>query len=283
MHLKRLLPLCSLLLAGCGEQTLYTNLPEKEANNMAAILLINNIRCQKLAGAENTWNITVDSSQFAQSVQVLNEAGYPKDRFTNLNETFKKSGLISSPTEERIRFMNALANELAETLTHISGVVTARVHIVLPENDPYSDQKTPSSASVFISYLPQINLDDCAREIRQLVTNSIEGLSYDKVNLSLFPASNASEQLPFVSYQKPTMRDFLGVQLSVASLGSFCTLLGLWFLFGCAVGSGVLLMVHKKRKSGAAETADPKRSDPSTQNPTDKQHPPSKEVIQKTP
>ena len=121
-----------LLLAGCGQQVLYTGLPEKEANDMAAILLSNSINCEKLSGAESTWNISVDKSQFSQAVQLLNEAGYPKDTFSSLGDVFKKSGLVSSPTEERIRFMHALSDELAETLTHIHGVVTARVHIVLP-------------------------------------------------------------------------------------------------------------------------------------------------------
>lgn len=222
-----------LLLGGCGQQTLYTGLPEKEVNDMVAILLCNNVSCDKVAGAENTWNIVVDKSQFSQGVQLLNEAGYPKDTFISLGDAFKKSGLVSSPTEERVRFIYALSNELSETLTHIHGVVTARVHIVLPDNDPYSDKATPSSASVFISYLPQINLEDCARSIRQLVTNSIEGLSYDKVNLSMFPASNPNDRLP-LSLTLDTNKDksnssglLLGILLSLI-LGILLSAVGIY-------------------------------------------------------
>ena len=229
--------LLSLVLVGCGQHQLYTGLPEKEVNDMVAILLSNNINCDKVAGAEGTWTAMVDKSQFSQAVQLLNEAGYPKDTFASLGDTFKKSGLVSSPTEERIRFMHALSEELSETLTHIHGVVTARVHIVLPDNDPYTDKITPSSASVFISYLPQINLDDSSRDIRQLVTNSIEGLSYDKVTLSMFPASNPNERLPLSSINtKPALKNILGVNVSANCFMKMILLLVVCLVVGIVLG-----------------------------------------------
>lgn len=235
-----------LLLAGCGQQVLYTGLPEKEANDMSAILLSNSVNCEKLSGAENTWNISVDKSQFSQAVQLLNEAGYPKDTFSSLGDVFKKSGLVSSPTEERIRFMHALSDELAETLTHIHGVVTARVHIVLPDNDPYTDKITPSSASVFISYLPQINLEDCSKDIRQLVTNSIEGLSYDKVTLSMFPASMPNDRVPLSLNLNKTSKRILGVEVVSGSILNLIILLGL--CMGLGIAGGFLLRLQKSQK-----------------------------------
>lgn len=239
----------TLLLTGCGQQSLYTGLPEKEVNEMIAILLSSDVSCDKVAGSDDLWNIIVDKSQFSQAVQLLNEGGYPKDSFSSLGETFKKSGLVSSPTEERIRFMYALSDELSETLTHIHGVVTARVHIVLPDNDPYTDKVTPSSASVFISHLPQINLDDCSRDIRQLVTNSIEGLSYDNVNLSLFPASTPNERMPLsTSIKKPNYENLLGVKVNATSTGAFFALLVIFFVVGLALGSVVFGGTKKPKK-----------------------------------
>lgn len=260
MKKRALISLSLLSLAGCGQQILYKGLPEKEVNDMAAILLSNDIACTKIAGAENTWDLTVDKTQFSQGVQLLNEAGYPKDTFSSLGEAFKKSGLVSSPTEERIRFMHALSDELAETLTHIHGVVTARVHIVLPDNDPYTEKVTPSSASVFISCLPQINLEDCSREIRQLVTNSIEGLAYDKVTLSLFPASNPNDRLPFANAKKPTTKDILGVKIGTASVIPFLTLLGVFFVLGILGGSGLMFWLNHNRKQQSTEVKETKEN-----------------------
>jgi type III secretory pathway lipoprotein EscJ len=96
--------------------------------------------------------------------------------------------LISSPLEERIRFIYGLSQDVQETLSRIDGVITARVHIVLPENDPFAKEVRPSSASVFIKYLPDSHLEDIKSEIKLIVEKSIEGLSYDKVSVVMLPA-----------------------------------------------------------------------------------------------
>lgn len=254
MFLKWGISLCVLVLAGCGQQTLYTNLPEKEVNEMVAILLSNHVTCDKISGSEGLWNMVVSKEQFSEAVLLLNEAGYPRDSFSSLGEAFKKSGLVSSPLEERIRFMYALSEELSETLTHIHGVATARVHIVLPDNDPYTENITPSSASVFISYLPQIDLEDCVRDIRQLVTNSIEGLSYDKVNVSLFPASNPNERLPLSSIRtEAPYKTLLGVSVRNSSVQTFFLILIGAFVVGIGIGVVIPRVLKKNKKQEKVE------------------------------
>lgn len=219
-----ILMLSVLLLVGCGKSALYTNLKEREANEMIAILQQRGIATTKTAGEENTWNVSVDNSDFSSAVEVLNDKGYPKDQFETIGTVFKKSGLVSSPLEERVRFMYALSEDIAETLTHISGVVTARVHIVLPENDPYAEKTTPSSAAVFITHLPNSNVEESIREIKYLVTNSIEGLDYDKVTVALFPVSISDANLDPAN--RPRYVRILSLKLSPDSIGRF------WFLIG---------------------------------------------------
>jgi len=46
----------------------------------------------------------------------------------------------------------ALSEELSRTVSEIDGVISARVHVVLPENDPLRRDLVPSSASVFIRH-----------------------------------------------------------------------------------------------------------------------------------
>lgn len=215
-----------LLLVGCGETDLYTNLQEKEANEMIAILLQKGISATKKAGTENTWNVYSDRTQFALAVDVLKDRGYPKDRFASIGEVFQKSGLVSSPLEERVRFMYALSENLSKTLTLISGVVTARVHIVLPEADPYSEKITPSSAAVFITHLPDADIEESVREIKYLVTNSIEGLDYEKVTVALFPTTLSSAET--VVSNREALTNILGIRVAHASVGL------LWILFGLA-------------------------------------------------
>ena len=177
----------ALLLAGCEkETTLHAGLEERQANLVMAALLDAGIDCHKNPGEEGTWNVTVVESKFAVAVNLLEKAGLPRNTHQGIGEVFKKTGMISSPSEERIRFMDALAQDLAKTISGIDGVVDARVHVVLPENDPFARHSLPSSAAVAIRSRWDADLTDAIPSIKGLVKNSIEGLQYEKIMVTVF-------------------------------------------------------------------------------------------------
>jgi len=176
-----------LLLAGCDkETTLHSGLEERQANLVIAALLDAGIDCHKSPGEEGTWNVTVDESKFAAAVNLLEKAGLPRRDHKGIGEVFKKTGMISSPSEERIRFMDALAQDLAKTISGIDGVVDARVHVVLPENDPFSRHTLPSSAAVAIRSRWDADLTDVIPSVKGLVKNAIEGLTPEKIMVTVF-------------------------------------------------------------------------------------------------
>ncbi len=181
--------LALLLLAGCGKIPLYSELSETEANEMMSVLLQSEIACTKTAAKEEKWQLKVSQADFSRAVELLKSQGYPRDRFTKIGDVFQKSGLVSSPTEERIRYMYALSQEISETFMRIDGVLNARVHIVIPNNDPLAEKVVPSSAAVFIRYRPGFDIESLTPQLKNLVTRSIEGLNYDNVTLVLVPAS----------------------------------------------------------------------------------------------
>ncbi|HPY39033.1 MAG TPA: type III secretion inner membrane ring lipoprotein SctJ [Thiolinea sp.] len=177
-----------LALAGC-KTDLYSGLGEQDANNMLAIMLNKGIAAEKVVDKKtSTYTLSVDKSSIPTAVKLLQEHGYPKEKLFSVNEMFQKDGLISSPTEERARFIFALSQSVQETLTQIDGVLVARVHVVLPENSPSGQQLQPSSASVFIKYHPAYDLESMKSEIKLIVEKSIEGLTYDKVSVVMVPA-----------------------------------------------------------------------------------------------
>ena len=181
--------LLAIASSGC-KVDLYTNVNENDANEMLAALLRNGISAEKLAEKKSgTYTILSEESQIPAAIAILKDHGFPRESFETFGQLFKKEGLISSPLEERVRFIYALSQNVQETLSRIDGVVTARVHIVLPENNPFSDDVKPSSASVFIKYLPESHLDQIKTQIKMIVERSIEGLSYEKVSLVMLPAS----------------------------------------------------------------------------------------------
>jgi type III secretion protein J len=67
-------------------------------------------------------------------------------------------------------------------------VVTARVHIVLPDEPQLGRPVKPSSAAVFIKHQPGVDLDFFVPQIRRLVSNAIEGLDYSAVTVVLVEA-----------------------------------------------------------------------------------------------
>lgn len=177
----------AVLLAGCDkEATLHSGLAERQANLVMAALLDAGISCHKSPGEEGTWNVSVVESKFADAVNLLEKAGLPRNAHQGIGEVFKKTGMISSPSEERIRFMDALAQDLARTISGIEGVVDARVHIVLPENDPFARHTMPSSAAVAIRSRWDADLTDVVPSVKGLVKNAIEGLQYEKIMVTVF-------------------------------------------------------------------------------------------------
>ena len=187
--MKSILPLlaAALLLAGCDrETTLHSALPERQANLVMAALLDAGIACHKVAGDENTWNVMIGESDFAEATNLLERKGLPQREFKGVSESFRKTGMVSSPSEERIRFMDALAQDLSRTISSIDGVVDARVHVVLPDNDPFARRKLPSSAAVAIRSRWDADLTDIVPGVKNLVKNAIEGLQYEKFSVILF-------------------------------------------------------------------------------------------------
>ena len=184
-----------LLLAGCDkETTLHSGLEERQANLVMAALLDAGIDCHKAPGEEGTWNVTVVESKFADAVNLLEKAGLPRMAHQGIGEVFKKTGMISSPSEERIRFMDALAQDLAKTISGIDGVVDARVHVVLPENDPFARNALPSSAAVAIRSRWDADVTDIVPSVKGLVKNAIEGLQYEKIMVTVFRDSPPREK-----------------------------------------------------------------------------------------
>lgn len=176
-----------MMFAGCEKEVaLHSQLEERQANLVMAALLDDGIACRKTPGDEGAWNVMISESDFAAAANLLERRGLPRRSYHGVAEVFKKTGMVSSPSEERIRFMDALAQDLSRTISCIDGVVDARVHVVLPENDPFAKNTLPSSAAVAIRSRWNSDIADLVPSIKNLVKNSIEGLKYEKISVTVF-------------------------------------------------------------------------------------------------
>jgi type III secretion protein J len=175
------------LLTGCAKEELYSKLSEQQANEMVAVLQGEGIEAEKQA-QDGGFVVLTPSAAFPRAVRSLSARGLPRENYDSMGGIFKKEGFVSTPLEERARLLHAMSQEISNTLSSIDGVVTARVHLVIPEKHPLLDSVRPSAAAVFIKHRPDRDLASQTTLIKALVVNSIEGLSYDNVTVALFPA-----------------------------------------------------------------------------------------------
>ncbi len=219
-----------LALSGCGGQELYSQLSEREANEMVAMLLNAGLPAEKVVLEKETFAVTTSSRFFAQAIGILHANGYPRERFENLGDVFKKEGFVSSPLEERARLVHALSQEIANTIASIDGVVMARVHLAVPEKDPLSDNAKPSSASVFIKHRRSVDLSNSVSQIKALVVNGVEGVPYDSVTVALFATEpRAAPRNPVAGVAGSTVAGITtGPQFVMGLVGGTALLGGVW-------------------------------------------------------
>jgi len=175
------------LLQAC-DMDLYSNLSEREANAILAVLLRDGIPASRKVQDSGQLKIVVDESRFAEAMTLLDEAGLPGQNFSNMGEVFKSNGLVSSPVQERAQMVFALSEELSRSVSQIDGIVSARVHVVLPDNDLLKREISPSSASVLVRYEANTDINSLIPQIKTLVANGISGLSYNGVSVTAIKA-----------------------------------------------------------------------------------------------
>lgn len=225
-----LLACAMLFLAGCKEEV-YSHLSERDVNAMMLTLLKSGVSADKRVGADNTFSLTVDDSQIAVAIEVLAANGQPQEAYASMKDIFSGNAMVATPTEERVRYLYGMEQSLAKTLSQIDGVLVARVHVVVPANDPLAVTQKPASTSVFIKHRADMNMQTIVPAVKDLVVRSVEGLTPENVSVTLFPSMVTSA----VPAQVPITR-FLGALVSASSLPSLR-----WMVFAPWVVVAVLL------------------------------------------
>jgi len=175
-----------LFLTACGRTVeIQTNIPENDANEMVGVLLKSGVFAEKKTNKDSA-TILVPESDIGKAMSILAANGLPRKQISGLGEIFKKEGMISTPLEERARYIFGLSQELEKTLSQIDMVVSSRVHVVLPERIAPGEPITPSSSAIFIKHRKGLDVDLLTPRIRNMVSNSIPGLSdlpKDKISI----------------------------------------------------------------------------------------------------
>lgn len=189
-----------LLLAGCETNMVIVNdVEEREANEIVVFLASKNIAADKIqspsaspagGGGVTLWSIAVPPSQSTEAMSILNQNGLPRRKGTNLLDLFAKAGLMSTEKEETIRYQAGLAEQIANTIRKIDGVIDADVQLSFPPAEtgvgiPGAAVQTKVTASVYVKH--QGILDDpnshLVTKIKRLVAGSVNGLDVNDVTV----------------------------------------------------------------------------------------------------
>ncbi len=237
--------LAVLLLQACSVE-LYSGLNQRQANEIVATLMRHGIAAQSETAKDGKMAVSVEKGRFAEAMAILDENGLPKQEFQTLGDVFKRGGLVSSPVEERATMIYGLSQELSQTISDIDGVLSARVHLVLPENDPLRQQLVPSSASVFIRHRASVAMNELVPQVKMLVAKGVAGLTYDNVSVTLIPVAAPAPE----AVTEPRLTSFLGIWLHPDSLNA-----AMWLFCGMAavilaLGSRLFYLQWRRRPFG---------------------------------
>lgn len=242
-----------LLVSGC-KLDLYTNLTERDANQMLAILMANGVNALKEYTADTGVVLRVEEAELAHAIDILSANGFPQEQRDSIGKVFEKSGIMSSPFEERVRYIYALGDDISATLSAIDGVLMARVHIVLPENSGLNDDIKPSSAAVFIKHRRGVDLDFFTPQIRRLVSNAIEGVEYESVTVVLVEAE--PPQLLVDQARIPVSELFFGLGVRTTDVQHFWEIIvGVAIVVTLLVLSNLFLLSSLLRNGGFRKAA----------------------------
>ncbi|MCY0389747.1 hypothetical protein OVY01_21630 [Robbsia sp. Bb-Pol-6] len=170
------------LLAACSrEATLLSDLPRGAAFAIQHALAEVDVPAAARSGKDGRMTVTVPREHMALARRTLLEQGLPRPEYRSFGDVFHNDGMLTSPFEERARYLYASSQELENTLRHIEGVVFAKVHVVMPEARSLVRDGVPASASVFLKYRAPSQVATMHAALQRLVANAVPGLVPERV------------------------------------------------------------------------------------------------------
>jgi type III secretion protein J len=178
------------MLTSCSERiAIINNVDEREANEIVVFLASKGISADKQAaisgnvgggGGPQMWNIYVDPANITESLAILNRNGLPRKQGQNLLEIFGDTGLVPTDMQQKIRYQAGLAQQIANTIRQIDGVIDASVQISIP-----TDDQQAITAAVYVKHQGVLDNPNSQliTKIKQLVSGSVPGLKLENVTV----------------------------------------------------------------------------------------------------
>lgn len=160
---------------------LYTKLDTKDAGD-----IVNKIKETKIPYqlSDSGTTILVPAKNVHDLRLQLASEGLPKHGQIGF-ELFDKSSFGMTDFMQKLNYQRALQGELERTVSQIVGVEQARVHLVIPSPELFSEKEKVATASVVLKLKPEVQLNEQqVRSISHLVSASVEGLKEEDIAIT---------------------------------------------------------------------------------------------------
>jgi type III secretion protein J len=183
----RLVPsLLLALLVGCSGVDLQSGLDERQAN--LAVLALDQAGIAAAKAREEgtrvpTYRLRVAGADVAPALKVLRSHELPRESPKGVVELMGQPSLIPTATQERALHVAALSGDLARTLETIDGVLAARVHLSLPDDNPLRDAEHRATPSASVLVKARAGTALAEDDVKRLVAGGVEGLAPARVSV----------------------------------------------------------------------------------------------------
>ena len=169
-------------LFGCSVPV-AVGLDESDANRVVMALDHAGVDATKEVDAttEGKFRITVARDDAPRALSAMSDEELPRPKSKGVLDALDKGQLVPSQKAEHAQFVSGLAGDLERTLTGLDGVLSARVHLNVPEQNPLRDVAPErATASVLLEHRGA-NPPISENEVQRIVAGGVRGLSADNV------------------------------------------------------------------------------------------------------
>ena len=163
-----------------GLRPLYTSLSPEDASAIAQKLRENGVAYQV---GDNGTSLMVPEARVAELRLEMAGLGLPKTGRIGF-EIFDKTNFGMTDFAEHVNYRRAVEGELERSVMAIAAVQQARVHVSLPKDSVFTENREAAKASVLVGLRPGARLTaQNVNAITNLVSSAVEGLAPESVSV----------------------------------------------------------------------------------------------------
>ena len=160
---------------------LYSNLDLADAGKIVSKVESMGLKAEIRGGGTEVY---VPSSSVARLRMEMAEAGLPRGGSLGYEIFDRDESLGTSSFVQDINRLRALEGEIARSISSLSQVSSARVHLVLPRRELFSRERQEPSASIVLSLNgPGRLTNNRVQAVQHMVASAVPGLAPEKVSI----------------------------------------------------------------------------------------------------